>query len=334
VATDLKTILNQIKNKDTKAIYALDGEEPYFIDTICDAFENNVLAPAEKDFNLTIMYGKDSNWVDVVNACKRFPMFAEKQVVILKEAQTLKDFGSLEAYFEKPMASTIFVIAHKYKKFDARLKATKVLLKNAESFTSNVIKENAMPDWIMDCAKSKAIKIDGSVAALLYNYLGNDLQKISNELDKVQLNLAADKMLTKEIVAKFIGNSKEYGVFEMPDAIVKKQKDKVYAMLKYFLANPKEAPMVLMLGSLYNKFSQIYGWHSLRGMPDKDVAAALKMSPFFVRDLAGQAQYFNLQKSSLALDIIYEYNLKTVGINNTASEGGLLKELVSKLLAI
>jgi DNA polymerase III subunit delta len=334
VATDLKTILNQIKNKDTQAIYALDGEEPYFIDQICDAFEHQILSPSEKDFNLTIMYGKDSNWVDVVNACKRFPMFAEKQIVILKEAQSLKEFGSLEAYFEKPMASTIFVVAHKYKKFDARLKATKALVKNAACFTSNVIKDNAMPDWIMDCARSKSIKVDGNVAALLYNYLGNDLQKISNELEKVQLNLGADKVLTKEIVIQFIGNSKEFGVFEMPDALVKKQKDKVYAMLKYFLANPKEAPMVLMLGSLYNKFSQIYGYHSLRGMPDKDVAAALKMSPFFVRDIGAQAQYFNLQKSSLALDIIYEYNLKTLGINNTASEGGLMKELISKLLAI
>jgi DNA polymerase III subunit delta len=335
VATiDFKTILKDIKAKNTKPLYALDGEEPYFIDKICNEFEHHYLSEAEKDFNLTVMYGKDSNWVDVVNACKRYPMFAEKQIVILKEAQTLKDFGNLEAYFNAPLPTTIFVIAHKYKKFDARLKATKALTKNASYFTSNPLKEFAIPDWIIDQGKSLDIKIAPPAALLLSNYLGNDLLKIVNELEKIQLNLAEDKQLTEALIQKYIGISKEFNVFDLPDAIISKNTTKVYNMLSYFLSNPKDAPMVLILGSLYNKYSQIYGIHSMRGADDKTIAAALKMSPFFVKDISKQAQQYTLPKAMQALDILYEYNLKALGVEDNNSDSSLLKELVSKLMKI
>jgi DNA polymerase III subunit delta len=335
VATiNFNDILKDIKSKNTKPLYALDGEEPYFIDKICNEFEHHYLSEAEKDFNLTVMYGKDSNWVDVVNACKRYPMFAEKQIVILKEAQTLKDFGNLEAYFNAPLPTTIFVIAHKYKKFDARLKATKVLTKNGAYYTSNPIKEFAIPEWIITCGKGLNIKIGPAASVLLSNYLGNDLLKIANELEKIQLNLGPERELTEALITKYIGISKEFNVFDLPDAIITKNTTKVYNMLSYFLTHPKDAPMVLVLGSMYNKFSQIYGIHSMRGADDKTIAAALKMSSFFVKDIKTQAQTYTLPKAIKALDLVYEYNLKALGVEDNNDDSSLLKELVSKLMKI
>jgi DNA polymerase-3 subunit delta len=327
-----KDIIGSIQARNYVPVYGLDGEEPYYIDKITDYIENNVLTPAEKDFNLTVFYGRDANWVDVVSACRRYPtMNADRQVVILKEAQTMKDIGRLDVYLENPVASTILVIAHKYKKFDGRSVLAKLIQKKGIYFTSDVIKEYNIKAWITNYLSEKKLKVSPAVVETLSVYLGTDLQKIINEIDKVLLNVPDVKELTADLVEKYIGISRDYNVFELPNTIMQADVEKTFRMLNYFMANPKDAPMVLVLGSLFNNFQKLYAYHFVANRQQAEIASALKISPFFVKDYASFSRRYNLQKTESALLIIKQYNLKALGVENTASQESLLKELVTKL---
>jgi DNA polymerase III subunit delta len=330
-AVSEKDVLASIQSRNYAPIYAFDGEEPYYIDKLTDYAESHILQPAEKDFNLTIFYGKDANWADVVSACRRFPMFAERQVVILKEAQTMKDLAKLEVYLEQPTPTTIFIIAHKYKKFDGRINFTKLIQKKGIYFTSEPVKEYNITKWIGSYLSEKNIKADAKVLETLAVYLGTDLQKIINEIDKVLINTPDAKELTAQLVEKYIGISREYNVFELPNAIFAADVEKTFRMVNYFTANPKDAPMPLVLGTLFNNFQKLYAYHFCANKSQAEIASALKISPFFVKDYAGYGRRFNLQKTEGALHMLAEYNLRAIGIKNTVSQEGLLQELVTKL---
>jgi len=326
-----KEIFASIKAGNYSPVYGLDGEEPYYIDKITDYIENNILKPEEKDFNLTTFYGRDANWSDVVSACRRFPMFAERQIVLLKEAQTMKDISKLEVYLASPTPTTIFVIAHKYKKFDGRTTLPKLIQKQGVYFTSDVIKEYNIKSWITNYLAEKKIGATPKVIDTLSVYLGTDLQKIINEIDKVLLNVPDAKELTEALIEKYIGISHDYNVFDLPTAIFNGDIDKTFRMLNYFNANPKEAPMVLVLGTLFNKFQQLYTYHFVANKSQGEIASAIKVPPFFVKDYQGYAARYNLAKTESAIHLIKEYNLKALGMKNTASPEGLLKELITRL---
>jgi DNA polymerase III subunit delta len=327
-----KDIIASIQARNYVPVYGLDGEEPYYIDKITDYIEHNILAPAEKDFNLTVFYGRDANWVDVVSACRRYPtMNADRQIVIVKEAQTMKDIGKLDVYLENPVPTTILVIAHKYKKFDGRTVLTKLIQKKGIYFTSDVIKEYNIKTWITNYLSEKKLKAAPAVVETLSVYLGTDLQKIINEIDKVLLNVPDAKELTADLVEKYIGISREYNVFELPNTILNADVEKTFRMLNYFIANPKDAPMVMVLGSLFNNFQKLYAYHFVANSSQGEIASALKISPYFVKDYIGFARRYNLQKTEMALLIIKDYNLKALGVENSASQEGLLKELIAKL---
>jgi DNA polymerase-3 subunit delta len=333
-AATFQSLLKDIRAKKFAPVYVLDGEESYFIDKICEALEEHVLTEAEKDFNLSILYGKDAIWDEVVTACRRFPMFAEKQLVILREAQLMRDFDKLELYWENPSETTVFCIAHKHGKVDKRKTAIKKLVEKHLNYTSDLIKEEKLPDWIIELGKTIQLNISPVVALLLANTLGSDLTKIENELSKVKLNKGEDAVLTEKDVEQFIGTSIEYAIFKLPEAIIARDKKKVYRMLNYFVKNPNDAPSPLVSVTFYNAYSRMYAIQSMGGASPQQIAANLKMSPYFVQQSIVQSRKFSKDQLEKALLSIGSYSKKGVGFGSKAGSGELLKELVFELMAL
>lgn len=329
---ELKKIFADLKLKQFAPVYLVDGEESYYLDKVADYFEHNILQPAERDFNLTILYGKDADWVDVVNACRRFPMFADKQVVILKDAAQLKGLNELAGYIQKPSPSTVFLIHHPFKKADGKTKMVKAAKDKGVHFTSDKLKDDNLPGWIQDYGKEIGLQIGQQEAQVLASYLGSDLQKIVNEIEKVRINIPGEAQLTTRHIQQYIGISKEYNLFDFPATITGNDADKLFKMLSYFLSNSKAAPFPLLTTLLYNHFNKLYVAAFVRGKTDKEAAAAMGMSPYFVKDIMATAQQWPLHRVERNLLLIARYNTMSVGIKSTANDRELLKELVAQLM--
>jgi DNA polymerase III subunit delta len=322
-------IINDFKKGNAQPLYVLDGAEPFYIDKICDAAEAYILQPAEKDFNFSLFYGKDADWSNVVSTCRKYPMFAEKQLVIIKEAQSMKDLAKLDVYVQQLLPSTVLIIAHKYKKMDARTAFTKNCAKaGGVMFTSEPVKEYQLPDWIKNYGSEKKLNI----SVVLANSLGSDLQKIVNEIDKVLLNAPDATTLTAEMVEKYIGISKEYNVFELPKMLMVRNKQSAFKMMHYFISSPKDAPMVLVLGSLYNAFSKLHAYHYVHALQDKDAAQKLGVSPWAIKDYKAAMPYYNVQQTEKIIQLIYVNAQREFGFNSSAGYASLLKEIVSEIL--
>jgi DNA polymerase-3 subunit delta len=334
MTTDLKKIQQSIQLKQFAPVYLIDGEEPYYLDKITSWFENDILSPAERDFNLMVLYGKDAEWTDVLNACRRFPMFADKQVVILKDAagMSAKSFGELTAYVENPSPTTVFLIEHRFKKTDGRSKMVKYAKEKGVYFTSDKIRDEQVPQWIQSYGNEIDLRIGERESQILATYLGNDLQKIVNEIEKVRINIPGEKALTADLIQKYIGISREYNVFEFPEALTGGDHDKLYRMLAYFLANPKAAPMPLLIGTFYTHFNRLYQANFVRGKSDKEAAAALGVSPYFVKNIMAAAQRWPLHRVERCMLLLGKYSTMAVGIKNTAGDKELLKEMVGQML--
>ena len=330
---DYKKIRQSLETKKYAPVYLIDGEEPFYLDLLAKLFEDTILTPAEKDFNLMVLYGKDATWADVVNACRRFPMFAERQVVILKDASLLKDFNELAGYLENPSPSTVFLIEHRFKKADGRGKVVKLAKEKGYHFTSDKIRDDQVPQWIEAYGVEIGFKVPEREAQVLATYLGADLQKIANEIEKVRINVPEEKELTSALIQKYIGISREYNVFEFPEALTKGDMDKFYRMLSYFIANPKSAPMPLVIGSFYNHFNRLYLAQFLKGKPEKDMATALGTYPFKVREIMAQAQNWPLARVEYCIMLLGKYSTKAVGIKSNESGEELLKEMIGKMIA-
>jgi len=327
-------ILNDLKKQDFKPVYWLEGEEEYFIDLVIDYAENKILTESEAGFNLTVFYGRDAVWADVVNSCRRYPMFSEKQVVILKEAQGMRDIEKLESYIEKPLTSTFLFVAYKNKKLDGRTKMAKMLKEKAVLFTSKKLYDNELPEWTNDLVKSKGYTISNKALALLIDHIGNDLSRLNNEVDKLALNLFKSKNITEDDIEKFVGISKEFNVFELQQAIAAKDLYKAVRIIQYFAANPKAAPLQLVFPSLYNFFSKVLMVYSIPSRDEKTVASAIGVHSFFVRDYIQTAIKFSHPEMEKLLLLLYEYNLRNIGINDAGTDDkDLLKEMVVKMIA-
>jgi len=327
-------ILNDLKKQDFKPVYWLEGEEEYFIDLVIDYAENKILTESEAGFNLTVFYGRDAVWADVVNSCRRYPMFSEKQVVILKEAQGMRDIEKLESYIEKPLTSTFLFVAYKNKKLDGRTKMAKMLKEKAVLFTSKKLYDNELPEWTNDLVKSKGYTISNKALALLIDHIGNDLSRLNSEVDKLALNLSKSKNITEDDIEKFVGISKEFNVFELQQAIAAKDLYKAVRIIQYFAANPKAAPLQLVFPSLYNFFSKVLMVYSVPSRDEKTVASAIGVHNFFVRDYIQTAIRFSHPEMEKVLLLLYEYNLRNIGINDAGTEDkDLLKEMVVKMIA-
>ncbi|RYE25727.1 MAG: DNA polymerase III subunit delta [Sphingobacteriales bacterium] len=327
---EFKKIIQSLQSKQYAPVYLIDGEEPYYLDLLTEQFEN-ILSPEERDFNLMVLYGKDSDWADVVNACRRFPMFAERQVVILKDAAQLKGFNELAGYLENPAPTTIFLIEHRFKKADGRSKVVKLAKEKGVHYQSDKIRDEQVPGWIQSYGKETNFTIGEREAQVLATYLGNDLQKIVNEIEKVRINVPGEKEITAELIQKYIGVSREYNVFEFPEALTNGDKDKLYRMLAYFVSNPKSAPMPLLIGSFYNHFNKIYQAHFLVGKSDKDMAAALGTYPSRVREIMATANRWPLARVEYCLMLLGKYSTMAVGIDSATHDSELLKEMIGKM---
>src|SRR6476620_9369639 len=249
-------IIGEWKRKLFKPIYWLEGDEEYFIDKVVDYAEHNILSESEASFNLSVFYGKDASWPDVVNACMRYPMFADRQVVLLKEAQQMRDITRLEGYIEKPLSSTVFVVSYKEKKVDGRTKLSKLLKEKGELLTTKKLYDNQLPEWTSELVSSKGYSINQKALLLIVDHIGNDLSRIENEVDKLLVNLGNRKTISEDDVEKYVGVSKEYNPFELQNALAKKDIEKAIRIVNYFEANPKAAPIQLVLPALYNLFSK------------------------------------------------------------------------------
>jgi len=325
-------IIKDLKNKQYKPIYFLYGDETYFIDIITDYIAENVLSESEKAFNQTILYGKDIQTEDIDSAARRFPMMAEHQVIIVKEAQNIKKIENLVYYAQKPLNSTILVINYKYKKLDKRTKLYKTLGKDSVLFESKKLYDNKIPAWITSYLKNKKYSIDLIATNLLAEFLGNDLSKIANELNKLAISLPEGSKITPEIIEKNIGISKDYNNFELQNAIRQKDILKANRIINHFTSNPKDNPIVLTITSLYFFFSKVLAYHFLKDKNPRNVASVLKVNPYFVKDYEATARKYNRQKVLYIITLLREYDMKSKGYENNAAHGDLLKELIFKIL--
>ena len=326
-------ILSSWKQKKYKPVYWLQGEEEYYIDMIVNFAEHELLPESEASFNLTVFYGKDAEWATVMNACKRYPMFAEKQVVLIKEAQQMKDIDKLESYFAAPLASTIFIVAYKGKTLDKRTKLNKTLLASAEVFNSEKIKEYKIQEWIGELVKSKGYSIQPKSIAMLEEHIGNDLSRIANEIDKLSLNLKGKKTIGEDDIEKYIGISKEYNVFELQDAIARKDLLKALKIIQYFDSNPKAVPIQMALPALYAFISKVY---VAFGLPDQSDNT---LKPFFYFNVSALQQGKQMMKNygyqgvEKLLLLLHHYNLRSLGVGDSGTSGPMLmKEMVAKMM--
>lgn len=325
-------ILNEWKKKKFKPVYWFEGEEDFYIDQLVAAAEKDILTPDEAGFNLTVFYGKDSSWSDVVNACMKYPMFSDKQVVILKEAQQMKDLDKLEPYIEKPLSSTIFVVAHKEKKVDGRSKLAKLLKDRAELLTTKKMYDNELPAWTQSLIESRGYQPTQKAIHLLVDHIGNDLSRIANEIEKVILNLGDKKTITEDDIEEYVGISKEYNVFELQNAVGRKNLSKAIQIVQYFESNPKAAPIQLILPSLYSYFSKVFMLFGVQG-DDKSVAAQTGINQWFLKDYKASAAAYGYEGVQAALLLMHEYNLRSVGVNDVGTEdASLLKEMIYKMM--
>jgi DNA polymerase-3 subunit delta len=330
----VEKIISDWKKKLFKPVYWLEGEEDYFIDKIVQYAEHSILTEAEAGFNLTVFYGKDADWTQVINACKRYPMFAERQVVLLKEAQHMRDIDRLESYIAQPLTSTIFVVAYKEKKVDGRTQLAKLLKTKAELFTTKKMYDSALPEWTSEMVKGKGFSISQKAVLLLVDHIGNDLSRIDNEVDKMLVNLGTRTNITEDDIEKYVGVSKEYNPFELQSAMAAKDLPKAMRIIQYFEANPKAAPIQLVLPSLYSFFSKVFMVFGAGTTDEKGVAAAVGVNAFFVKDYMQAAKIYNFQGVERILLLLHQYNLKSIGINSAGTEdASLLKEMLYKMTA-
>lgn len=330
-------ILRDIKARQFRPIYFLHGEEPFFIDQIAEAIEANALPEAEKTFNQTILYGKDTDHLALLDALRRYPMMSERQVVVLREAQEMKSLAELTAYLENPMQSTLFVVCHKHKKMDLRTKFGKALQgKNIVLFESKKLYDNQVPEWIAGYCKSQKRPIEPQAAALLAEYLGTDLAKIANELDKLSLNLPTGTAINTAHVQEYVGISKDYNVFELQKAFAVRDLPKIARIREYFAANIRKNSLIVTISSLFAYFSKVYMLHALKGSPDAELLKALDLrSDWFLKEYKIAANNYSLPQTIRVIALLKEYDLRSKGVDTDTTntdEAELMKELFWKIL--
>lgn len=327
-------IMTDLRRKSYSPVYFLMGEESYYIDQISDYLQDKVLNESEVDFNLSVLYGKDVDIDVVINTAKRYPMMAEYQVVIVKEAQQIKDWENLIFYLQNPLKSTILCFCYKYGKPDGRKKWVSELNHSAVVFESKKLYDNQVGAWIRDYLSSKNVKISDKAEVMLTEFLGTDLSKIVNEIDKLLLTKPADsQFITPELIEQNIGISKDYNVFELQDALINRDVLKANRIIRYFGENKKANPLPMVLINLFSFFSNLMVYHYLPSKDSASVASALKIQPFFVQNYAKAAQIFNAWKTMNIITYIRETDARSKGIGDTGTEHeDLMKELIFKML--
>ena len=330
---EFNDILSDLKSKKYKPVYFLSGEEPYFIDRISDFIEKKVLDESEREFNQTVLYGRDTDVGTIIGEAKRYPMMSDRMVVIVKEAQNIKNIEDLDAYVNNPLDSTLLVICYKYKTLDKRKAFPKTVAKKGVLFESKKLYENKIPDWISGYLKEKKYTVTPKSSQLLTEYLGTDLAKIVNELDKLMINLPPGTEITPDHIQQNIGISKDFNTFELNDALSKRDIVKANQIVNYFASNSKDHPIPVTIASLNTFFVKLLRYHFLEDKSKDAAARALGVHPFFVSDYINAAKNYPTAKIKSIVSNLREYDLRSKGVDNaSADEGELMKELIWKIL--
>jgi DNA polymerase-3 subunit delta len=330
-------IINEWKQKKFKPVYWLEGEEPFFIDEVINYAEHKILNESEASFNLSVFYGKDADWASVVNACMGYPMFGERKVVLLKEAQQMKDVEKLENYIQRPLGSTIFVVSYKEKKLDARTKFSKAVKQHGELLSTKKIYDSQLPEWTKEMVEGLGLKINQAALLLLVDHIGNDLSRLKNEIEKISVNLNNRKTITEDDIENYVGVSKEFNVFELQDAISQRNLPKAIRIIQYFQSNPKAAPIQLILPTLYSYFSKIYTAAALNNNSEEALKPLFYYNAFAAKQASVAIKNYGFSGAEKIVLLLHEYNLKSIGINSAVSgataDGELLKELSVKIIS-
>lgn len=330
---EVKALVANIKQKKLSPIYILMGDEPYYIDKISDFIANNVLDEAEKGFNQMVLYGRDVTVDDIVSNAKRYPMMADRQVVIVKEAQELsRTIDQLATYAENPLESTVLVICYKYKTLDKRKKLYKAAKKTGVIFESKKMYEDKVADWIRKVLAGQKYSITPKASQMLVEFLGNDLGRIAKELEKLQLILPKESQVTPEIIEENIGISKDFNNFELRKAIGDRDVVKATKIIQHFAQNPKDNPIIVTVSMLFMFFTQLLKYHGLTDHNPKSVASALKINPYFVKEYQAAARNYPMKKLSYAVSVLRTIDVQTKGVGSNASMADLLKELLVKVM--
>lgn len=334
-----ETILRELKSGKFAPVYFIQGEEPYFIDQITDYIENHAIAPSERGFNQTVMYGKDAQMSSIMANAKRFPMMADRQVVIVKEAQNIPDLGKeivynqLISYIKNPLPSTILVFAHKYKTLDGRKALYKELDKQAILVKSDKVSEYKMSPYIEGYLKQKGFTIDTKACQVLAESIGNNLEVLTNEVDKMLINFSEPVKITTDHIQKYIGISKEYNTFELTNALSYKNVIKANAIIKNFSQNPKANPLIPIISLLFTHFNRLLLVCGNKQLSERELAGILKVNPYFIKEYSVAAKNYPLGKIIDVIGYLREADLRSKGVeNNSINDSQLLKELVFKIL--
>ena len=330
---EIRNIVSDIKNGNIKPIYFLMGDEPYYIDKISDYIEKNILDETEKGFNQQVMYGRDSTIEDIVSAAKRYPMMAERQVLIVKEAQDLsKNIEKLVSYAENPQPTTVLVLNYKYKKLDKRKKLHKAIAKFGLIYESKKLYENQVSDWIRRVLSGKKYQIEPKASQMLVEFLGTDLSKISNELDKLMIILPKETVINDKHIEDNIGISKDFNNFELRKSVGEKNILKANRIINYFSENPKNNPTVMTISLLNNFFTQLLLFHGLQDKSKSSVARALGVNPYFVDEYFLAGRNYPMRKVAQVITFLRDADVKSKGVGANQTQEDILKELLFKIL--
>ena len=330
---DIRNIVSDIKKGNIKPIYFLMGDEPYYIDKISDYIEETVLEESEKGFNQQVMYGRDSTIEDIVSAAKRYPMMAERQVLIIKEAQDLsRNIEKLVGYAENPQPTTILVLNYKYKKLDKRKKLHKAIAKSGLVYDSKKLYDNQVGDWIRRVLNGKKYQIEPKASQMLVEFLGTDLNKIANELDKLILILPKETIINDAHIEDNIGISKDFNNFELRKAVGEKNILKVNRIINYFTENPKNNPLVMTISLLNNYFTQLLLFHGLKDKSKSSVSKNLGVNPYFVDEYFIAGRNYPMRKVAQVIAFLRDADVKSKGVGANQSHRDILKELLFKIL--
>ena len=331
-------IIKSLQNKQFAGIYLFYGDEPFYTDRLVDFLEENAIDKELRSFNQVVLYGRDVSAISVINQCRRFPMMGGTQLVLVKEAQDLdlrkdESVTQLLQYFAKPSEFTILVLGFKYK--NPSVKIINAIAKSKEHIAAESKKkyDNEIPAWVAEYAREQGYSINTKACSMLVDFLGNNLEKIANELNKLFINHPKEKPITDDVIERNIGISKDYNIFELTKALSFRDVAKANAIVRYFELNPKENPMPKTIPVLFGYFSKLMLIHSLHDKSESNIAAALKTNSFFVREYIQAARNYPPGKLMQIISDVRETSVKAMGIDNqTTSEGFLLKELIFKIL--
>ncbi len=332
---EVKQLVEDIRAGRLAPVYFLMGEEPYYIDRISEFIATHVLTEEERGFNQMVLYGRDTSIDEIISQARRYPMMAERQVVIVREAQELsRTIEQLAPYVENPQPTTVLVICYKYKTPDKRKKLMKVLRAgNAVVFEGRKLYENQVAEWIRRVLSGSGLKISHKAAALLVEYLGTDLSRISNELDKLKIVLPEGAEITPQTIEDHIGISKDFNNFELKKAIAERDIPKASQIIQYFAQNPRENPFVLTVALLHTFFTQLLQYHGMSDHNPKHVAQALRINAYFVGEYQTAARNYPMREVSRIVGVLREMDLKGKGVGSSAlSQRDLLQELLYKIV--